>query len=646
MLAMSELTDLILGTAGHIDHGKTSLIRMLTGTETDRLPEEKKRGITIEPGYASLELDEFRLGIVDVPGHEKFIRQMLSAATGMDLALLVVAGDDSVKPQTREHLDILRMLDLAGGVIAMTRCDLCDDDWLDLVEEEIRGLVLGTFLEHAPIIRTSAHDGSGADELKAALAEVARPAAERRAGAGVGAPFRMAIDRVFPIEGHGTVVTGSVSSGSVNVGDTLQLQPGSVDVRVRGIENHDHQSSSALRGQRAAINLAGVRYQEVQRGHELGSIGHLQPASVITVSLHLLAGLKKPLADRSKIRVHVGTKEASGVIRLMDTPRLEPGKDGLAQIYLTEDVVTVWNQPFVIRLETPVVTLGGGRILHPSPAALKQPTDRQLQHMAAMRSDRTADRVASAIYLSPVGAATNADWSRIAGAEDIDSVSTELYESGALLDLKISQTRSLTLHADQLTEVADKVVHKLAQMHELHPLRFSHPLNELAVSFAWLQPTELLAAAIDSLKTAKKIVANKNTVSLVGRGPKLSTNQRKLYDELVAKIAASRFQPPTVTELEKATVKNRDSVAELMQLAVENGQMVSIGHGIYVDSEVLANAKREIADAMAKGDGLTMSELRQLLDTTRKYAVPICEYLDDSGFTVRENDVRRLSSTP
>ena len=639
---MSELTDLILGTAGHIDHGKTSLIRMLTGVETDRLPEEKKRGITIEPGYANLELDEYRLGIVDVPGHEKFIRQMLSAATGMDLALLVVAGDDSVKPQTREHLDILRMLDLAGGVIAITRCDLCDDDWLDLVEDEVRSLVAGTFLENAPIIRTSAQTGDGAEALKAALAKVARPAAQRRAGAGLGAPFRMAIDRVFPIEGHGTVVTGSVSSGSVGVGDTLQLQPGSIDVRVRGIENHDHQSSSAIRGQRAAINLAGVRHQEVQRGHELASAGHLHPASVVTVSLHLLAGLKKPLADRSKIRFHVGTKEASGVIRLMDTAQLEPGSDAIAQIYLTEDVVTVWNQPFVIRLETPVVTLGGGRILHPSPAPLKRPTDRQIQHMATMRNEMTADRVASAIYLSPIGTTTIADWPRIAGAEDADSVSAELHDSGKLLELKISQTRSLTLHADQLDEVSDTVVQKLTQMHDDHPLRFSHPLNELSVAFAWLQHPGLLTAAIDSLKASKKIVANKNNVALAGRGPKLSTNQRKLYEELVTKIEAARFQPPTVEQLEKATVKNRDSVTELIQLAVENEQLALIGHGIYVHADVLASGKQEIAAAMTEGNGLTMSEIRQLLDTSRKFAVPICEYLDDSGFTVRDGDVRRL----
>ena len=236
--------DLILGTAGHIDHGKTSLIEALTGTETDRLPEEKKRGITIELGYAFLDLDPWKIGVVDVPGHEKFVRQMLSGATGMDVAMLVVAGDDSVKQQTVEHLDILRMLNLPAGVIALTKCDLVEDDWLEMVEEEIRSRVAGSFLENATIVRCSSKTGQGIDELKAAIVaccEIASVSVE----AAENAPFRMAVDRSFTIEGHGTVVTGSVASGHITVGDQLQLQPGNIDVRVRGIQNHDHSSQIA-----------------------------------------------------------------------------------------------------------------------------------------------------------------------------------------------------------------------------------------------------------------------------------------------------------------------------------------------------------------------------------------------------------------
>ena len=369
------LTDLILGTAGHIDHGKTSLIGALTGTNTDRLPEEKKRGITIELGYAHLDLPPFRMGIVDVPGHEKFVRQMLAGATGMDVVMLVIAGDDSIKQQTTEHLDILRMLNLPAGVIALTKCDLCDPDWLELVEDEIRQLVSDTFLRDSPIIRTSSKTGEGIDQLKAALVEAAeKVAATDRATLGQ-APFRMAIDRSFSIVGHGTVVTGSVNSGQVAVGDQIVIQPGNIEVRVRGIQNHDSASESVSRGQRAAINLAGVHHTEIGRGHELGSLGHLVPSRLMTVELSMLGSTHRKLKDRTRVRFHVGTAELFANVRLLDCDRLEPGQTAFAQLYLNEAVVAVWNQPFVIRMESPVETIGGGRVLTANANPIKKPSE-------------------------------------------------------------------------------------------------------------------------------------------------------------------------------------------------------------------------------------------------------------------------------
>ncbi len=270
-------TDLILGTAGHIDHGKTSLIRALTGVDTDRLPEERQRGITIDLGFAELTVGRHRLGIVDVPGHERFVRNMLAGATGMDLALLVVAADDSIKPQTREHLDILKLLDLRAGVIAITKCDLAEEAWIDLVEEEIRELVAGSFLQEAQIVRTSTATGQGIESLRQALEQAAQLAGEARPAALQGSPFRMAIDRAFTITGHGTVVTGSVSSGTIQMGDELEIEPGGFAVRVRGLQNHDRPASQVHRGQRAAVNLAGIHHDRIGRGHELATPGHLRP---------------------------------------------------------------------------------------------------------------------------------------------------------------------------------------------------------------------------------------------------------------------------------------------------------------------------------------------------------------------------------
>src|SRR5437764_11157178 len=322
--------DLILGTAGHIDHGKTSLVKALTGIDCDRLPEEKARGITIDIGFAILELPPFRLGIVDVPGHERFVKNMLAGATGVDLAVLVVAADDSVMPQTREHLEILRLLGLRHGVIALTKCDLVDETTREVVELEVRELVQGSFLENAPLVRTSAHTGEGIAELKAAIA-AACVQVEARTGAEW---FRMAIDRSFIVQGHGTVVTGSVTSGSVRVGDEVEWLPRGEKVRVRSLQNHDRPVDEVHRGQRAALNLAGVHHEDVIRGQEVAAAGYLMPSRVVTVRLHCLDDLKKPIKHRAPVRFHVGTSEIMATVSLLDCDTVAPGEWGLAQLFL------------------------------------------------------------------------------------------------------------------------------------------------------------------------------------------------------------------------------------------------------------------------------------------------------------------------
>src|SRR5215468_2361627 len=297
--------DLILGTAGHIDHGKTSLVKALTGIDCDRLPEEKARGITIEIGFSTLDLGDYRLGIVDVPGHERFIKNMLAGATGIDLAVLVIAADDSIMPQTREHLEILRLLGLRHGVVALTKCDLVDETTREVVELEIRELVKGSFLESAPIVRTSAHSGEGIPQLKAAIAAECQKVEQR----GEREWFRMAIDRAFIVQGHGTVVTGSVTAGSIRIGDEVEWLPQRERVRVRSLQNHDQTLDEVHRGMRAAINLAGVHHEDVVRGQEVATPGYLVPARVLTVRLHCLNDVKRPIKHRAAVRFHIGTAE-------------------------------------------------------------------------------------------------------------------------------------------------------------------------------------------------------------------------------------------------------------------------------------------------------------------------------------------------
>lgn len=637
-------TDLILGTAGHIDHGKTSLIGALTGTNTDRLPEEKKRGITIELGYAHLDLDPFRLGIVDVPGHEKFVRQMLAGATGIDLALLVVAADDSVKQQTREHCEILRILDLPAGVIAITKSDLVEPDWLELVEEEVRQLVSETFLKDAPIVHTSSKTGMGMDQLKSALKDACTIAAADQRQKRISAPFRMAIDRTFTIAGHGTVVTGSVSSGRAKVGDQLEIQPGGHEVRIRGLQNHDSSSDEVHRGQRAAINLAGVHHDETQRGDELAEIGHLIPSKLLTVELFVLSSVTRPLKDRTRVRFHIGTAEIMANVRLMDCDVIEPGQSGLAQLYLQEPAVATWNQPFVLRSESPVYTIGGGRILHCEAMRIKNASDLDIKHLKNMRSEETSVRAASSLFLG-----NSLDWtpdwlSRTAGVNDAEMVTEELVKAGTFRQIKISASRNVIVHDDRLTQLSERVCHSLKRLHETNPLRFAHPLTELENEYRYMNQPELIKLVVKELQKQKKVQVVAGSISLDGFGPKLSKGERALMEQIIADVKSEGLETSGAKEIQKKAPKNKDSVPQLLELAMQSGVLVKIDKDYFIHNQVEEEIKSKLTHAFAETPEMTMSEIRDVMGTSRKYAVPICEYLDASGFTQRDGDKRKLSA--
>ncbi len=637
-------TNLILGTAGHIDHGKTSLIRALTGTDTDRLPEEKKRGITIELGYAVLEIGDYRLGVVDVPGHERFVRQMLSGATGMDMALLVVAADDSIKPQTVEHLDILRLLDLPGGVIAITKMDMVDPEWLELVSEEIRALVAGTFLEDAEIIPTSSHTGAGLDELRTALTRVAGQVQKSGGLADPAAPFRMAIDRVFTIEGHGTVVTGSVSSGSVSVGDKLEIQPGGIEARVREIQNHDLGVDAIARGQRSAINLAGVHHEQIHRGQELCAPGHLRPTRIISAKIVSLANGSRPLKDRQRVRFHIGTSEVLASVRLLDRRQLEPGDQALAQLFLSQPVVAVWNQPFVIRNESPLETIGGGRVLHPNAGRLKQKSDETLQMLAQLGNAEPHKRIAAAVYFDSVSNQELDSLSRTAGVAEPEPIVEKLVASGELVKIPLTAHKTLFVHRLFLTQTASQIVEYLRRFHESDSLASGVARQNLENYFAFLESRELFNLALKQLIADKTIRSSGQLVTLEGYGPQLTSNERKLLAHIVDQFSQAGLEPPTVDQLQKNASKARDSVPQLVQLAVDQGQLIKLDDKIFLHVETLDRIKSQLHEMLAGGTGITMSEMRQQLNTSRKYAIPLCEHLDAIGFTRRDGDLRYLGA--
>ena len=634
--------DLILGTAGHIDHGKTSLVKALTGVDTDRLPEEKKRGITIELGFAELVLGEFRLGIVDVPGHERFVRNMLAGATGIDTAMLVVAADDAIKPQTEEHLAILRLLELSSGVIALTKCDQADPEWIDLVEEEIRDRVKGTFLADAPLVRTSAVTGQGIDELRQALEVAARRVATTKKGSHAG-PFRMAVDRVFTVAGHGTIVTGSVASGRASTGDELVVQPGEISVRVRGLQNHTRPVDEVCRGQRAAINLAGVRHDQFQRGHELASPGHLVPSRRLSVRLNLIEAAPRRLKNRTRVRVHVGTAEIMAWVVVLDRDEIAPGDLAPVQLILSRAAVTTWNQPLVIRSESPVVTIGGGLVIDPDAPKLPRHSDETLARLDELTARDPLRRASAAVFFAEWRPWTPEDLVRTAGIDDPQAVCQELAESGELIEIAVSPTRTMRVHRAVLDGLSLRVAGVLEKMHAKSPLKNMLDRSRLVARFRWLRDNSLLEMVLSRMEADGRIRLSERGIALAGHGPQLSRREHELLEEIVQTYRDTRFQPPTLKQIKEKTERNQASVVELVELAAAQERLVKISSNYYLHTDVECEMRDKLIQQMADGEGLTVSRIRELLDTTRKYAVPFCEYLDRIGFTKREGDLRVLA---
>ncbi len=638
--------DLILGTAGHIDHGKTSLVKALTGIDCDRLPEEKARGITIDIGFANLDLGDFRIGIVDVPGHERFIKNMLAGATGIDLALLVVAADDSVMPQTREHLEILRLLGLQHGIIALTKCDLVDATTREVVELEIRELVQGSFLEQAPIIRTSAHAGEGIVELKNALLQLCRQHSDSSFILHPSSfPFRMSIDRSFVVQGHGTVVTGSVTSGRTKVGDELEWQPRGQRVRVRSLQNHDRPVEEVHHGQRAAINLAGVHHDDILRGQELATPGYLLPSRVVTVRLHCLQDAKQPIKHRAPVRVHIGTAEVMGAVSLLDCDAIEPGQWGLAQLFLEEPVMATWGQPFVVRGSSATQTLGGGQVLQPVAKKIRRRHLEMLERVERLWSSEVELRALTVAWFRGFSGFDPGDLMREANVwpDEVDELIHGLKATGHLVDLAIGQSRHLLLHADMVKELDERIIVALQRLHEQFPLMSSHDRQKVQSQLNYVGDEALVQSAVDRLIQQKRLVGDLRRIALADFKPKLSANLRKLKDKLVAEYQKARFQPPDPTDFAGQAGGNAAHLTDLFDVCVAEGLLIRIAEDFCLHSDIEAEMRRLVSAKLANGVGMTVAEIRDLLGTTRKYAVPLCEYLDRAGLTRRQDDLRFLA---
>ena len=615
---------MILGTAGHIDHGKTSLVRALTGIDTDRLPEEKRRGITIELGFAPLHLDGIEpIGVVDVPGHEAFVRTMLAGATGVDLALLVVAADEGIMPQTREHLAILNLLGVRGGVVALTKSDLVDADWLTLVEEEVRAALAGGALEHAPIIGCSSVTGDGIAALKDALVAAARAVPSRA----VDDLFRMPIDRAFSVKGTGTVVTGTIWSGELSSDEQVVLLPAGTEARVRGVERHGAKAATAGAGARTAVALGGIDRAEIDvRGTVVVRAGDPWVTTrLLRADVALLDGAPA-MGQRTRVRFHLGTADVGARIVAAGGP-VRAGARVPVRVALDQPVVARAGDRFVVRTSSPAATIGGGVVTDPEPAG------RRVKPWAEAGA---TDEQRFALILAD------------AGGRGVPASSLPIrlglmpaHATALLGKLKRYVVRAAERCFDPTVAkaVEAKCMAAIRAAHDLHPLESGLPVQALRSSLR-VAP-ELVDVVVARLVETGKITVTDGRAARAGWSAGGGESDSKLTAAVLAAIVSAGVQPPTVDEL---VASHGKEVFPALKLLVRRGDIIAVALDRYFSRPAVDDLVGKAAASLAGGVAMTASQLRESLGVTRKYLIPFLEYCDRQGITIRRGDDRVLGN--
>ena len=617
---------LIIGTAGHVDHGKTTLIRALTGVDTDRLAEEKRRGMTIDLGFAPFVLPGGRqAGVVDVPGHERFLKNMLAGAGGMDVVMLVVAADDGVMPQTREHLDILATLHVPRGLVVLTKIDAVDPELVALAIEDVESALAGTFMAGAAVVPVSAQTGEGLEALREALVRVADAAVPRDAAG----PGRLPIDRVFVKQGFGTVVTGTLAAGTLREGDAVAIEPAGLTSRVRGLHVHGEKRAEARAGQRVAVNLVGLEKHEIGRGDWLVTPGVVSPATLLDVRVEVLAHAKA-LAHRTRIRLHHGTGELIGRLVLLDRDAVEPGETAIAQLVLERPCAAQYGDRFVLRRYAPPEVLGGGEVLHAAPAKHRRGQAGTLAPLARLAAG------------DPLGAMMEA--LRGAGEKPVDEAILLAFLPPArrgegklwLAKHAFPAGAGRWLHGEGTLAVGATLLDSLAKFHQAMPWRLGVSVDDLARRTKLPQPiVGRVAAALvaeGDLTQAGRLLARPD------HRPILPPDLARARDAILGRFGAS----PLADQEDFAAAGAGDKLAPLLEDLVEGGRLVRVSGGIYASTETLTAIKARLRTAFQASPQLTASQMREAIETSRKYAIPFLEYLDSSGFTRRQGDLRTL----
>jgi len=635
------LKNVIIGTAGHIDHGKTTLIKALTGRDTDRLREEKERGISIELGFTYFDLPSGRrAGIIDVPGHEKFIKNMLAGAGGIDVVILVIAADEGVMPQTREHLNILSLLHVKKGVIALTKKDMVDPEWLEMIIEQVREETVGSFLEGAKIIPVSSINGEGLKELIAEIDSVTEVVEEKDTHE----VFRLPVDRSFTITGFGTVVTGTLISGSINEGDRIEIYPRKIETRVRSIQVHEKNVKTAYAGQRVAINIANIKLEEIQRGDILAQPRQMEPTMMVDARLEILKAADKAIDNRDRLRFYHGTSEIMCRVVLLDREELKPGESAFVQLRLEEETACMKGDRFVIRTYSPMLTIGGGTILESNPPKRKRFKEDVIEELKIKEQGNPAEVVERYLIQNSDKYPERKTVIKAAG-----NMSAELYDkiAGQLLEKKLIKEFRLgdeiyVLHVKYLRDVETKLKELLEAYHRRNPLKSGISKEELRTKvFEGMKPR--LADLIFGYFEACGIIRLENQYAAQsGFKVQFNKQQEHIKDVIEQDYKKNRFNPTKLAELAVANRLDRNQCQEVYSALIEMGEIIKLDEDIAFSKEAYDEAVELLKKHIKEKGSIQLAQFRDLLGTSRKYAMALLDHFDQNKITKRIGDDRVL----
>lgn len=619
---------LIIGTAGHVDHGKTALIKRLTGIDTDRFSEEKERGLSIDLGFAPLNLPSGKqLGVIDVPGHEKFMSNMLAGVAGMNLVLLVIDLTEGIMPQTKEHLTVLSILGIKKGIIVFTKADLVDQEWTELMIEEVKEGLKGTNFEKAPFVITSAVANKGFEELINLIDQISSSSTQLKTDA----PLRLPVDRSFKLTGLGTIVTGTLISGVISKGEEIELMPSGLKTRVRQIQIHNQKVNQAGPGQRVAVNLAGIDQSAIKRGHVIIRPDTYQITKEIDVILNLVVDSPYQLKNDQLVHLHLGTAKTIAKVKLFEQKNLTGGQEGLARLELREALLTTPGDLFIIRFYSPVQVIGGGKVLVCDPPPFQRRNVNYKKVLNRMLSGANEDLLYQVLYRQQIVKEDDLIAFSKLGLKDIQLALQKLAAEVFALP------NSYYMLTERYKYYQTKLIDIITKYHQQHNLRLGFPKSQVndGLSIDW--NLEALESFLDELRQAKQIKIQGNNISLPHFKAVANQKQQQKLTELVQKIQQGGFAPPLLNEL------TASDVGEMINFLVQQKQLIRITENFYLTSENYAKAKKLLVDYLQENEKLTIADFRNLLQNTRKYALPLLEHFDEIKLTKRIDDQRVLN---